>query len=56
MRDVQRPPLQPPCRDQRQRLPIDVCLSDIELNFTYTRCGKKGAEVRPKFSQARWAA
>jgi hypothetical protein len=27
-------------------------LSDIEPNFT-TRCGKKGAEIRPKFSNAR---
>ena len=25
----------------------DVRLSDIEPNFTCTRCGKKGAEVRP---------
>jgi hypothetical protein len=27
-------------------------LSDIEPNFT-TRCGKKGAEIRPKFSHTR---
>ena len=25
----------------------DVRLSDIEPNFTCTRCGKRGAEVRP---------
>ena len=31
----------------------DVRLSDIEPNFTCTRCGKKGAEVRPKFSNTR---
>jgi hypothetical protein len=31
----------------------DVRLSDIESEFTCTCCGKKGAEVRPKFSQAR---
>jgi hypothetical protein len=31
----------------------DVRLSDVEPNFTCTRCGKRGAEVRPKFSQAR---
>jgi len=28
-------------------------LSDIEPNFTCTRCGKRGAEVQPKFSQAK---
>jgi hypothetical protein len=33
--------------------PDDVRLSDIEPLFTCTRCGKKGAEVRPKFSHAR---
>jgi hypothetical protein len=31
----------------------EVRLSDIEPNFTCTRYGKKGAEVRPKFSHAR---
>ena len=31
----------------------DVRLSDVEARFTCTRCGRKGAEVRPKFSQAR---
>jgi hypothetical protein len=30
----------------------DVRLSDIEPSFTCTRCGKRGAEVRPPFSQA----
>lgn len=32
--------------------PDDVRLSDIEPNFTCKRCGKRGAELRPKFSQA----
>ena len=31
----------------------DVRLSDIEDNFTCTRCGRRGADVRPKFSDAR---
>jgi hypothetical protein len=31
----------------------DVRLSDIEPNFTCTRCGKRGADVRPNFPQAR---
>jgi hypothetical protein len=31
----------------------DVRLSDIEPNFTCTRCGKRGADVRPKLPQAR---
>jgi hypothetical protein len=31
----------------------DVRLSDIEPLFTCTTCGKRGAEVRPKFSQAK---
>jgi len=49
------------CRDHRcshhvetnaDGWPDDVRLSDIEANFTCTRCGKRGADVRPKFSQA----
>ena len=28
-------------------------LSDIEPSFVYSVCGKRGAEVRPKFSRAR---
>ena len=32
---------------------LTVRLSDIEPSFTCTHCGKKGAEVRPKFSHAR---
>jgi hypothetical protein len=32
---------------------IHVRLSDIEPLFTGTRCGKKGADVRPKFSHTR---
>jgi hypothetical protein len=31
----------------------DVRLSDIEPNFTCPRCGERGADVRPKFEQAR---
>ena len=33
--------------------PDHVRLSDIEPSFTCTRCGKKGAEIRPKFSHTR---
>jgi hypothetical protein len=29
-----------------------VRLSDIEPGFVCSACGKRGAEVRPKFSQA----
>ena len=32
----------------------DVRLSDIEPDFVCTACGKRGAEVRPKFSSADW--
>jgi hypothetical protein len=47
------------CRDQRcghlieistDRRPDHVRLSDIETHFVCTRCGHRGAEVRPKFS------
>jgi hypothetical protein len=31
----------------------DVRLSDVEPDFVCTACGKKGAEIRPKFSRAR---
>jgi len=31
----------------------DVRLLDIEPDFVCTACGKRGAEIRPKFSQAR---
>ena len=31
----------------------DVRLSDLEPDFVCTACAKRGAEVRPKFSQAR---
>lgn len=50
------------CRDHRAVItskptltagPTIVRFSDIEPNFTCTRCGKKGAEVRPSFPQAR---
>jgi hypothetical protein len=35
------------------RWPDHVRLSDIEPDFVCTACGRRGAEVRPKFSQAR---
>jgi hypothetical protein len=35
------------------RWPDHVRLSDIEPDFVCTACGKRGAEVRPKFSLAR---
>jgi hypothetical protein len=47
------------CRDHRcthhietsaDRWPDDVRLSDIEPDFVCSACGKRGAEVRPKFS------
>jgi len=50
------------CRDHRcshhiaisaDRWPDHIRLSDIEPGFVCTACGKRGAEVRPKFSQAR---
>jgi hypothetical protein len=31
----------------------DVRLSDIEPSFTCTKCGKRGADIRPNFPQAR---
>jgi hypothetical protein len=45
--------LQPFGRDQRRRWPDDIRLSDIEPGVVCTTCGKRGAELRPKFSQAR---
>jgi hypothetical protein len=30
--------------------PDDLRLSDIEDRFTYTACGKRGADVRPDFN------
>ncbi|MCD9113062.1 hypothetical protein [Bradyrhizobium japonicum] len=33
--------------------PDDVRLSDIEPHFVCAGCGKRGADIRPKFSQAR---
>ena len=50
------------CRDHRcshhveiiaDRWPDDVRLSDIEPGFLCTKCGKRGADIRPKFSQGR---
>jgi hypothetical protein len=34
----------------------DVGLSDIEEKFTCTACGKRGADVRPKFSRMKVVA
>ena len=31
-------------------------LSDIEPKFTCTKCGKKGADIRPDFPKARMGA
>jgi hypothetical protein len=33
--------------------PDHVRLSDIELRFVCTACGRRGADVRPKFGQAK---
>jgi hypothetical protein len=33
--------------------PARANTGDIDPSFTCTHCGKKGAEVRPKFSHAR---
>jgi hypothetical protein len=38
------------------RWPDHVRLSDIEPGFVCSACFKRGAEVRPKFSQARMGA
>jgi hypothetical protein len=32
----------------------DIRLSDIEPDFICTACGKRGAEVRPKFRARGW--
>ena len=31
----------------------DVRLSNIGSKFTCTKCGKRGADIKPKFSQAK---
>jgi hypothetical protein len=50
------------CRDHRCSHHVKICadrwnddvrLLDIEPGFVCTACGKRGAEVRPKFSNAR---
>jgi hypothetical protein len=45
------------CRDHRETnadgWADDVRLSDIEDRFTCTRCGRKGADVRPAFGPAK---
>ena len=52
------------CRDHRcshhieisaDGWPDNIRLSDIEPDFVCTACGQRGAEIRPKFSQAKWA-
>jgi hypothetical protein len=35
------------------RWPDHVRLSDIERNFICSTCGKRGADIRPKFSQTK---
>ena len=35
--------------------PDHIRLSDIEPGFACTACGKRGAEVRPRFSQMKMA-
>jgi len=41
-------------RGQRRRLARErEAVRRVEPRFTCTRCGKKGADVRPKFSQAK---
>jgi hypothetical protein len=51
------------CRDYRcghhveknaDDVPDDLRLSDIEPYYYCSRCGKVGAEVRPKFSYGPW--
>jgi hypothetical protein len=50
------------CRDHRcshhveinaDQWPDNIRLSDVEPDFVCTACGKRGAEIRPKFSQAK---
>src|SRR6476646_4174881 len=50
------------CRDHRcshhitisaERWPDHMRMSDSEPDVVCTACGKRGAEIRPKFSQAR---
>ena len=38
------------------RWPDDVRLSEIEPLFTCKSCGKRGADIRPSFSEARMGA
>ena len=50
------------CRDHRcshsttisaDRWPDNIRLSDVEPGFVCTACGHRGADIRPKFSQAK---
>jgi len=50
------PPLQHRVETNADGWADDIRLSDIEPNFTCIRCGKRGAEIRPKFSQAKISA
>ena len=61
MRDFGVPSVLVYCRDRRRshsttisadRWPDNVRLSDVEPDFVCTACGHRGAEIRPKFSQA----
>jgi hypothetical protein len=45
--------LQPPIEISAEGWPDDVRLSDIEEKFVCQVCGKRGADVRPKFGPAR---
>ena len=53
------------CRDRRcshsttisaDRWPENIRLSDVEPDFVCTACGKRGAEIRPKFTRAKMGA
>ena len=35
------------------RWPDNIHLSDVEPGFVCTACGHRGADIRPKFSQAK---
>ena len=50
------------CRDHKcghhvensaDQWPDNIRLSDDEPSFTCTECGKRGADIRPKFSRAK---
>lgn len=37
--------------DDVDRWPAEIRLSDLEPKFTCTRCGRRGADVRPDFDR-----